>query len=52
MMGHILHDWDLGQKKMLVCKAYDAIPEGSAFLVYDAMIDDELAEYFTDCSSA
>jgi hypothetical protein len=41
MMGHILHDWDLGQKKVLVSKAYDALPAGGAFIVYDAIIDDD-----------
>ena len=35
MMGHILHDWDLAQKKALVRKAYDAVPPGGAFIVYD-----------------
>jgi hypothetical protein len=34
MMGHILHDWDLDQKKMLIQKAYDALPEGGAFFRY------------------
>src|SRR5580698_8043145 len=38
MMGHILHDWDLEQKQMLIAKAYDALPKGGALLVYDAMI--------------
>jgi hypothetical protein len=41
MMGHILHDWDLAEKKMLVRKAYDALPPGGAFVAYDAIIDDE-----------
>jgi hypothetical protein len=41
MMGHILHDWDLEQKKMLVGKAYEALPEGGAFIVYESIIDDE-----------
>src|SRR4051812_1268660 len=41
MMGHILHDWDLAQKKMLVRKAYDAVPAGGAFIVYESIIDDE-----------
>jgi hypothetical protein len=40
-MGHILHDWDLHQKKMLLAKAYDALPPGGAIIVYDAVIDDE-----------
>jgi len=41
MMGHILHDWDLEQKRMLIGKAYDALPKGGALLVYDAIIDDD-----------
>jgi hypothetical protein len=41
LMGHILHDWNLEQKKMLVRKAYDALPDGGAFIAYDAMIDDD-----------
>jgi O-methyltransferase domain/Dimerisation domain len=41
MMGHILHDWDLDVKRMLVHKAYDALPEGGAFVVYEAIIDDD-----------
>ena len=40
-MGHILHDWNLEQKRLLVRRAYDALPEGGAFIVYDALIDDE-----------
>jgi hypothetical protein len=41
MMGHILHDWDLEQKQMLIAKAYDALPRGGALLVYEAIIDDD-----------
>ncbi|HVB38265.1 MAG TPA: methyltransferase [Vicinamibacterales bacterium] len=41
MMGHILHDWDLEQKKMLVRKAWDALPAGGAFIVYETIIDDD-----------
>jgi hypothetical protein len=40
-MGHILHDWDLPTKKMLIAKAYAAIPTGGALVVYEAIIDDE-----------
>ncbi|HEV3279105.1 MAG TPA: methyltransferase [Terriglobia bacterium] len=43
-MGHILHDWDLGEKKMLIQKAYDAIPPGGALVAYDAVIDDERSQ--------
>jgi hypothetical protein len=41
MMGHILHDWNLDEKRTLVRKAYEALPEGGAFLVYDSIIDDD-----------
>ncbi|MEC3913022.1 methyltransferase [Nocardia sp. CDC160] len=41
VMGHILHDWDLPTKKMLLAKAYAALPEGGALLVYEALIDDD-----------
>lgn len=41
IMGHILHDWDLAQKQMLIKKAYDALPSGGAYLVYEAIIDDD-----------
>src|SRR5215471_15971109 len=41
IMGHILHDWDLATKKMLVSKAYDALPEGGAYIVYESIIDDD-----------
>jgi hypothetical protein len=40
-MGHILHDWNLEEKKMLVRKAYEALPEGGAFIAYDSIIDDD-----------
>ena len=40
-MGHILHDWDLEEKRLLIRRAYDALPEGGAFIAYDAIIDDE-----------
>ena len=41
LMGHILHDWDLPTKKMLIKKAFDAIPVGGALIVYEAIIDDD-----------
>jgi 2-polyprenyl-3-methyl-5-hydroxy-6-metoxy-1,4-benzoquinol methylase len=41
VMGHILHDWDLKTKKMLIAKAYKALPKGGAFLIYEALIDDD-----------
>ncbi|MBL8540564.1 MAG: methyltransferase [Betaproteobacteria bacterium] len=41
MMGHILHDWDLDQKKLLLRNAWEALPSGGAMIVYEALIDDE-----------
>jgi hypothetical protein len=39
-MGMILHDWNLEKKKTLIRKAYDALPQGGAFVVIEALIDD------------
>ena len=44
IMGHILHDWDVSQKKMLLSKAFAAVPSEGAVIVYDAIIDDERRE--------
>jgi O-methyltransferase domain/Dimerisation domain len=41
MMGHILHDWDLATKRMLVSKAWEALPPGGAYIVYESLIDDD-----------
>jgi len=41
VMGHILHDWGLPDKRMLISKAFAALPPGGALIVYDAVIDDE-----------
>jgi hypothetical protein len=41
IMGHILHDWDLEQKRMLIGKAYEALPNGGAFIIHEAIIDDD-----------
>lgn len=39
LYGHILHDWDLEQKKLLLRRAFDALPEGGSVVVYEAIID-------------
>jgi hypothetical protein len=41
LMGHILHDWDLATKQMLIDKAFEAIPTGGALIVYESIIDDD-----------
>jgi hypothetical protein len=44
MMGHILHDWNLEEKKMLIRKAYEAVPEKGALIVYESIIDDDRSQ--------
>ena len=41
IMGHILHDWDLDEKRRLLAKAYEALPAGGALIVHEAIIDDD-----------
>lgn len=40
-MGMILHDWNLDRKKMLIAKAYRALPKGGALIAIENIIDDE-----------
>ena len=40
-MGHILHDWGMDHKRMLIRKAYAALPKGGALIVYESIIDDD-----------
>lgn len=40
-MGNILHDWDEVTKKMLIKKAFDALPEGGVFIAIEKIIDDD-----------
>jgi len=40
IMGHILHDWNLEEKMMLLHKAYEALPPKGALIVHEALIDD------------
>ncbi|MBL8177393.1 MAG: methyltransferase [Bryobacterales bacterium] len=44
-MGHILHDWDLETKRMLIRKAYEALPSGGSFVAFDAMIDNDRSRH-------
>lgn len=44
MMGHLLHDWNLDEKKLLLGKALDALPDGGALIVYEAIIDDDRSQ--------
>jgi len=44
VMGHILHDWNLEEKKTLLSKAYQTLPKGGALIIHEAIIDDERRE--------
>jgi O-methyltransferase domain/Dimerisation domain len=44
-MGRVLHDWDLDEKKMLLAKAYAALPKGGALIIYESLIDDARREH-------
>jgi hypothetical protein len=37
IMGRVLHNWDLPTKQMLLQKAYCALPESGAIIVYERL---------------
>jgi len=39
-MGNVLHDWNLEKKKLLIQKAYAALPRGGALIAIENLIDD------------
>lgn len=41
IMGRILHDWNLEEKRLLIGKAYQALVAGGALVVVEMLIDDE-----------
>jgi O-methyltransferase domain/Dimerisation domain len=41
VFGRVLHNWDIATKRMLLKKAYDALPAGGALIVYERLIDDK-----------
>ncbi len=41
IMGHVLHNWGIEQKRILLQKAFDALPEDGKLIIYDTIIDDE-----------
>src|SRR5215467_2924365 len=52
VMGRVLHNWDLTRKKVLLRKAYEALPVGGALVVYERMIDDERRQNATGLLSS
>ncbi|MEV5507392.1 acetylserotonin O-methyltransferase [Streptomyces orinoci] len=47
LFGHILHNWDLPTKRMLLAKAYRSLPEGGIVVIYESLIDDDRRENAT-----
>ncbi|MDQ4049112.1 MAG: acetylserotonin O-methyltransferase [Actinomycetota bacterium] len=43
-MGLILHDWNLERKLQLIRAAYDALPDGGAYIIIENLIDDARRE--------
>jgi hypothetical protein len=41
LMGRVLHNWDLATKKILLARAYEALPAGGVLIVYERLIDDD-----------
>ena len=41
VLGRVLHNWNLVTKKILLRKAYDALPTGGAVIILERLIDDE-----------
>ncbi|MEV7603790.1 methyltransferase [Kitasatospora sp. NPDC089797] len=39
--GHVLHDWDPGQRQELLAKAFRAVNPGGSLLVYDRMLGEQ-----------
>lgn len=41
VLGHVLHNWNLEQRQVLLGKAYQALTDEGALIVYESLIDDE-----------
>jgi SAM-dependent methyltransferase len=44
VLGHVLHDWSLDEKRTLLRRVYDVLPSGGAVVVFDAIIDDDRSQ--------
>ena len=43
-MGNVLHDWGTEDKRKLIQKAYNSLPDGGALVVIENIIDDNRSE--------
>ena len=48
-MGHILHDWNLEEKKTLIQKAYDALPENGVLLSSNRLLTTNAVKMRSGC---
>jgi SAM-dependent methyltransferase len=44
MIGHVLCNWEVETRQLLLRKAYERLPTGGAVVVYDMLIDEERQE--------
>jgi hypothetical protein len=44
ILGRVLHDWSVDERRALLARAYAALPAGGALLVYETILDDERRE--------
>lgn len=44
ILGHILHDWGVSERKTIIQNAYNALPDEGALIVYGVMIDSDRRE--------
>ncbi|HEX5501699.1 MAG TPA: methyltransferase [Thermomicrobiales bacterium] len=44
VLGRVLHDWSVDERRALLARAYAALPAGGALLVYETILDDERRE--------
>ncbi|MEU6132851.1 methyltransferase [Saccharopolyspora sp. NPDC047091] len=41
VFGHVLHNWGLEEKKLLLRKAYQALPDHGEVVIYEVLVDDD-----------
>ncbi|MFB6235333.1 MAG: class I SAM-dependent methyltransferase [Halopenitus sp.] len=44
VLGHILHDWGLDEKREILDRVADAVNDGGSVIIYGTMMDDERRE--------
>ncbi|WP_328304448.1 acetylserotonin O-methyltransferase (plasmid) [Streptomyces sp. NBC_00435] len=47
ILGHVLHDWALEERRTLLKRAFEAVRPGGALVIYDQMLDEEDPNLFS-----